>query len=72
MLSTVIPFLISLLIFVIIASVLFYIARLIISAIPIPQPWANIAYAIVLLIMLSVFLSEIGYAGPPHGWRTWH
>lgn len=66
-----IAFLISLLVFCLIASVLLYVAKLAISALPVPQPFANIAYAIVLLLMLCLFLSEIGWIGPIHGWRSW-
>ncbi len=66
-----ISFLISLLVFLLIASVLLYAARLIISAVPVPQPFANIAYAIVLLILLCLFLNEVGFVGAPHAWRVW-
>jgi hypothetical protein len=66
-----ISILVALLVFCVIASVLLYVARLVISAVPIPQPFANIAYAIVVLIVLALFLSEIGWLGSAHAWRVW-
>ncbi len=66
-----IAFLISLLVFCLIASVLLYVTRLVISSVPVPQPFANIAYAVVLLILLVLFLNEVGWAGEAHAWRSW-
>ncbi len=63
--------LISLLVWLIIACVILYVARLVISGLSVPQPFANIFYALVILILLCVFMSEIGWVGPVHGWRTW-
>ncbi len=66
-----ISFLISLLVFCLIASVILYCARLVISTIPVPAPFGNIVYAIVILILLSLFLNEVGWIGSAHAWRTW-
>ena len=66
-----ISLLISILVFALIAGVLLYVARLIITALPVPQPFANIAYAAVILILLVLFLSEVGWLGAPHSWRQW-
>ncbi len=68
-----ISFLISLLVFVLVASVVLWCVRLALAAIPGgPKPLHNLAYAIVVLILLCLFLSEIGWVGPgPHAWRSW-
>lgn len=66
-----IELLISLLIFLLIASVVLYAVRLVITSIPIPQPFGNILYAIVILIFLCLFLSEVGWVGHPRAWRSW-
>ncbi len=64
--------LISLLVFILIASVVLWCVRLALAAIPGgPKPLYNLAYAIVVLILLVVFLNEIGWVGPHHAWRTW-
>lgn len=68
MLSTIV----SLLVFLLIACVLLYVARLVISAFPLPAPIGNIVYAIIVLLVLILFLSEIGWVGAPHAWRMWH
>ncbi len=65
-----IAFLISLLIFVLIAAVLCFVARTVLSALKVPEPWASVAYAIVCLILLCLFLSEIGWISEPHAWRA--
>lgn len=67
-----IAILITLIVFCIIAGVLCFVARTIIGAFGWTQPWAGVAYALVCLLLLCLFLSEIGWAGAPHGWRTWH
>lgn len=65
-------FLISLLVFILIASIVLWCVRLALSALPgPPKPLYNLAYAIVVLILLVMFLNEIGWAGAPHAWRTW-
>jgi hypothetical protein len=51
-----VPLLIWLLVFVIVAAIVFWIVR----SIPLPQPWANIAVAIVALILLLVLLGQLG------------
>jgi hypothetical protein len=67
-----IELLISLLVFILIASVVLWCIRLALAAIPGgPKPIYNLAYAIVVLILLLLFLSEIGWAGAPHAWRRW-
>ncbi len=64
--------LVSLLIFILIASVVLWAVRLALAAVPGgPKPIYNLAYAIVVLILLCLFLNEIGWAGTAHGWRTW-
>ncbi len=37
-----------------------------------PEPWAWLIYALVVLLLLCLFLSEVGWIGAPHRWRTWH
>lgn len=66
-----IELLISLLVFLVIASVILYAARLILSSFPVGQPFANIIYAIIVLILLILFLNEVGWVGTTHGWRKW-
>ncbi len=66
-----IGFLISLLVFALIAGVVLYVAKLVISSLPVTQPFANLAYAAIVLILLVLFLSEVGWWGAPHGWRHW-
>ena len=63
--------LVTILIFALIAGVVLYLAKAVIAAFKVEQPFASIAYAAALLIVLIVFLSEIGFFGPPHGWRNW-
>lgn len=63
--------LVSLLVFVLIAGVVLWCARLAIAALGPPQPLYNLAYAIVVLILLGLFLNEIGWVGQHHAWRTW-
>lgn len=66
-----VSFLISLLIFVLIAAVILWLVRAILTAVPGGTQFTNIAYGIVALILLIMFLSEIGWLGAPHGWRHW-
>lgn len=56
--------LIDLLILVIIVGLLFYV----LSVLPIPQPWLNIAKVILVLIVILWLLGMVGYLGPawPH------
>lgn len=57
-----ISLLINLIILVIIAGLIYWIVTLL----PIPQPFKNVAIVLVLLIFLVVLLSWLtGYAGPP-------
>ncbi len=65
------PTLVSLLVFCVIAAVLLYVARLIIGSLPLAQPFANLVYALVVLILLVLFLNEVGWMGHAHAWRTW-
>jgi cadmium resistance protein CadD (predicted permease) len=64
-----ISLLVTLLVFVLIAGVLCFVARTLLRAFKIPEPWASVAYAIVCLILLVLFLSEIGWVSEPHAWR---
>lgn len=66
-----ITFLISLLVCCLIASVILYVVRLVLSALGVPQPIARLVYALVVLVLLGVFLNEIGWMGAPHAWRMW-
>ncbi len=63
--------LIALLVFCVIAGVVCMVARALLAAFGIAQPWANVAYALVCLILLCLFLSEVGWFGAPHAWRRW-
>ena len=63
---------ISILVFVLIACVVLWLVRAIVGTFPaVTAPMGNVIYAIVALLLLLVFLSEVGWAGPAHGWRTW-
>lgn len=64
-----IEFLISLIVFCLIASVILWAVRAILGAIPIGPPFAGIIYAAIVLILLLLFLSEIGWISAPHAWR---
>lgn len=66
-----VPFLISLLVFILIAAVVLWLVRIILNAIPGGAPFTNIAYGIVALILLLLFLNEVGWIGSAHGWRRW-
>lgn len=57
--------LISIVVFLIVVAVVFYIVGLI----PIPQPWLNIVRAIIGLIVLLVLLQYLGVWG---GGASWH
>lgn len=63
--------LVSLLVFILIASVVLWVVRTAIAAVGPPKPIYSLVYAIVVLILLGLFLSEIGWVGAHHGWRTW-
>lgn len=54
--------LISLLIAVIVIGLLFYV----LSLLPIPQPWLNIARVILIVIVIIWLLSYVGIAGGPY------
>ncbi len=58
-----ISLLISLLVMVIVLGVVYYI----ITLLPLPQPWKNIAIILFLLIALLLFLSYVGVI-PDNGW----
>ena len=60
-----ISILITLLLYVLVAGVIVYC----IGLLPIPQPWSNVARALVILIVLLVFLNALGWVGQPYGWR---
>ena len=67
-----IPFLVTLLVAVLVACVLLYVTRLLISGFRVGQPWGNVIYAIVVLLVLCIALAELGAFGPaaaPYGWR---
>ncbi len=64
--------LLALLVFFVVGGLLLAVARLVLSAFPLPQPFANLAYAVVLLLVLFLCLSEVGWIGHPHAWRSWH
>ncbi len=64
-----ISILVALIIFCVIAGVLTFVARTLLAAFGVAQPWANVAYALLCLLMLCLFLSEIGWMGAPHAWR---
>lgn len=56
---------ISILWFLIIAAVLYWVF----SLIPLPQPAKNIALAVIILLMLIYFLQGNGIFGPGHGFN---
>ena len=73
--TSLISLLITILIFCLVASVILWVVRLAIAAFagwrapgqPIP-PFYNLAYAIVVLLLLLIFLSKIGYLGHAYVW----
>ncbi len=68
---SVLALLITILIFVLIAGVLLWAARTLLANAPISPFMKNVAYVLLVLILLLLFLSEIGWLGPAHGWRHW-
>ena len=54
---------ISILIWLLVALIVFGIIIYIIRLLPLPQPWLNIAIAIVALIFLLVLLAQFGVIG---------
>ena len=64
-----ISMLLALIIFCVVAGVLCYVARAAIGVAGLPAPWANLAYALVCLLILCLFLNEVGWIGAPHAWR---
>ena len=57
---------ISILIWLLVAIVIFAIVIYIVRLLPIPQPWMNIVIAIVALIFLLILLAQFGViAGGP-------
>jgi hypothetical protein len=57
---------ISVLIWILVCLIIFAIVIYIIKLLPIPQPWLNIAIAIVALIFLLILLAQFGViAGGP-------
>jgi len=64
--------LIALIIFCVIAGVVCMVARALLAAFGVAQPWANVAYALLCLLLLFGFLAEVGWVGgAPHAWRHW-
>lgn len=64
--------LITLVIFFAVACVLLYVVRLLLGALPgAPKPIYNVFYALAVLLLLCLFLSEMGWLGAPHAWRHW-
>lgn len=60
-----IQILISLLVFIVVIGIVFYI----LSLLPLPAPWLNIARAIVALIVLLILLNYLGVLGPRPVWH---
>lgn len=51
--------LISLVVFIVITAILYWL----VSMIPIPQPFKNIALGLLAIILLLIFLAKIGWLG---------
>jgi hypothetical protein len=68
-----IHFLLALLVFLLIASVLLYCVRLVLVGFAVKQPFYNLAYALCILLLLVTFFfpHELGWTGAPFGWRRW-
>lgn len=67
-----ISLLVALIVFCFIAGVVCMVVRALLAAFGVAQPWANLAYALVCLLLLCLFLSEVGWlGGAPHAWRQW-
>ncbi len=62
---------VALIVFCFLAGILCMLARALLRAFKIPEPWAAVIYALICLLLFLVFLSEIGWVGPPHRWRSW-
>jgi hypothetical protein len=58
--------LIDLLVLVIVVGLLFYV----LSLLPLPQPWKNIATILLVLIVVLWLLGMVGYLGP--AWPVYH
>ncbi len=68
-----IHFLIALIVFLLVAAVVLYCVRLALSGFGVGQPFANLVYALFVLLLLLAFLfpQEMGWTGAPFGWRRW-
>ncbi len=64
----------ALIICCVVASVLTYVARTLLAAFGVAQPWAGVAYALICLLLLILFLGYAGvggqWLGAPHAWRV--
>lgn len=58
--------LITLFVWLVVACAVLYIARLVISGFGVPQPFANVFYALVALILLVGFQVLHPWTGPTH------
>lgn len=68
----IVAFLISLIIFLLFASIILYIIRALIALAPPPfTKFANVIYGICLLIALIVFLGWCGFLGPDYSLHHW-
>jgi hypothetical protein len=65
-----ISLIVSLIVFCVVAGVLCMVARALLAAFGVAQPWANVAYALLCLLLLFLFLSEVGWVSEPHAWRS--
>lgn len=70
-LASMLSLLLTILIFVIVGGIVLYAAQLALAAFPIPPRFGKLALAVIVLLLLVLFLSEIGWLGPSHGWRVW-
>ncbi len=66
--------LVALIVLCIVGGVLAYVARTLLAAFGVAQPWGGVAYALICLLLLILFLGYAGVGGPwlgaPHAWRV--
>lgn len=61
--------LLTLVVFLLFTCLVLFILRAALSLWPASAKFANLVYGLFVLIILVVFLSEVGLLGAPHAWR---
>ena len=67
---SIIDLLVTLIVFCVIAGIFCTLARALLAAGKVDASWANVAYALLCLLLVVLFLMEVGWVGgSPHAWR---